>query len=101
MLSVRNINPSDENSVLHNYYQHDGKATVREHILNELLLVRSLLRVNFYFLNNSTDKLRLSLLVCYVYKLNGILFRPPYIVVGGLIFYQGFLFLLSFFFFAL
>ena len=27
--------------------------------------------------------------------------RPPDIVVGGLIFYQGFFFLLSFFFFAL
>ena len=39
VLSVRNINPSDANSVLHNYYQHDGKATKREHILNELLLV--------------------------------------------------------------
>jgi len=42
VLCVRNINPSDENSVLHNYYQHDGKAALRQHILNELLLVRSL-----------------------------------------------------------
>ena len=41
VLSVRNINPTDENSVLHNYYQHDGKATLREHVLNELLLVRA------------------------------------------------------------
>jgi len=40
VLCVRNINPSDENSVLHNYYQHDDKATLREHVLNELLLVR-------------------------------------------------------------
>ena len=40
VLSVRNINPTDENSVLHNYYQHDGRATLRQHVLNELMLVR-------------------------------------------------------------
>ena len=44
---VRNMNKTDTNSVITNYYQH-GPATVKESVTNELLMVCDSMPKNFY-----------------------------------------------------